>query len=68
MILFVGSSYIKTDETPKFNDYHKAYYVHGFRWIKSKKKFSSSNLLHNFPHYEKLDENQEKCFEQSLNV
>lgn len=69
MILFTGGNYIETDgEVPHYNDYHKRYYVGGRRWIKSKKKFSNNRLLHNFTHYETLDDNQEKCFFQSLNV
>lgn len=68
MILFVGSTYIKTDNEPEYNEFHKRFYAGGYRYIKSKKKFSGVKLLHNFLHYEKLDENQTKCFEQSLSV
>lgn len=33
---------------PWFSDFHKAWYVWGFRFIKSKGRYSKSEILHNF--------------------
>lgn len=65
MILFVGSTYIKTEETPKFNDFHRAYYVHGYRWIKSKKTFSTNKTVLSFAHYVVASQNYQKFMEEN---
>ena len=59
-VLFVGGNYIKPREgaEPEYHAYYKRWYCAGYRWIKSKKKWSSSCLLHNFQSYEWLDEEQ----------
>ena len=41
---------IKTreDERPEWSNYHKRFYVAGYRWVKTKQAWSSNCLLHNF--------------------
>lgn len=39
---------IETSEAPRWNEFHRCYYVTGRRWIRTKQKFSSSELIHNF--------------------
>lgn len=39
---------VKLVEEPKWSEFHGRFYAPGFRWIKSKAKFSSVCLLHNF--------------------
>ena len=56
-VLFVGSTYIKPDcKAPHWNDFHSRWYVEGYRWIKTKKAFSTVRTLHNFLDYEWIDE------------
>lgn len=54
-IIFAGGTYLKVTEEPRWNEFHKRFYAGGYRWIKSKKRFSSSELLHNFEHFEKVE-------------
>jgi hypothetical protein len=37
---------IKVIGAPRFNDFHKRWYVDGHRWIKSRRKWSSNALSH----------------------
>jgi hypothetical protein len=36
---------------PEWSEFHKRFYVYGYRWIATKQKFSSNSLLHNFTNY-----------------
>lgn len=45
---------IKITEEPRWNSYFSRYYAAGYRWIKTKEKFSSSHLLHNFTGFEEV--------------
>ena len=51
-IIFTGANYLKLTSVPEWSTYHQRYYAGAYRWIKSKQKFSSNALLHNFEHYE----------------
>lgn len=57
-VLFVGGTYIKPrgSEEPKWSEYHKQWHCAGYRWIKSKKHWSSSCLLHGFQAFEWVEE------------
>ena len=48
---------IKTTEIPTWNEMHKCFYASGFRWIKTRQKWSGSHLIHNFKSFE--EEKQE---------
>lgn len=39
---------IQIDDNPVWNEFHQRFYAWGYRWIKSRKKFSSVKGLHNF--------------------
>lgn len=53
-VLFVGGTYVKPKpgELPHWNDFHKTFYVYGFRWIKTKRKWSGVCILHSFRAFE----------------
>jgi len=38
----------RNGERPEWSEPHKRFYVAGYRWIKSRQKFSGNCLLHNF--------------------
>lgn len=42
---------VKQDYKPAWSDLHQRYYVPGHRWIKSRKAWSTSCLVHSFPCY-----------------
>lgn len=47
---------IKTTEAPRWSEYHKRFYAWGYRWIKTKKHWSSNQLLHNFTSFTETEE------------
>jgi hypothetical protein len=47
---------ISTLTKPEWSSYHQQFYVAGYRWIKTKQKFSSNCLLHSFKSYEEVGE------------
>jgi hypothetical protein len=38
-------------ERPEWNDYHKRYYVTGYRWVKGRRAWSRTAALHSFEGY-----------------
>jgi hypothetical protein len=46
---------IKTNnDTPRWSEFNKRFYVWGFRWIKSRQAFSTVSGLHNFEGFEEV--------------
>lgn len=42
----------RNGETPHYSEFHKRWYVAGFRFIRTKQTFSGSCLLHSFKSFE----------------
>lgn len=42
-VVFAAGNYYKVENGVEFNEFHKMWYVRGFRYIKSRKAFSKAN-------------------------
>jgi len=66
-IYFVGSTYIATEDEsePRYYEHSKLYFIDGYRWIKSRKTFSTVRLGHSCYHYELASTDYQKFMQEN---
>lgn len=55
-VVFAGGNKYKLTSEIEWSEFHQSYYAPGFRWVKTKQKFSGVDALHMIgPHFEIVD-------------